>query len=111
MAVDLKQTTSCAVSYSGLASDLGQPVVLGMVLFGFGFGMLQSSTMSLMLSRVSPASYGTVSAVWNMAYDFGYGVGPMGFGVLAASTGYPAAFGVTAAVMLTALAPARRVRR
>jgi len=83
-------------------------VLAGMVVFGFGFGMIQSSTMALMLSRVSPASYGTVSAVWNMAYDFGYGAGPTGFGVLAASTGYPAAFAVTAAVMLTALRPARR---
>jgi MFS family permease len=91
----------------------GSPVavLVGMVLFGFGFGMLQSSTMALMLSRVAPASYGTVSAVWNIAYDFGYGVGPMGFGMLAGSTGYPAAFAVTAAVMLTALRPARRGRR
>lgn len=86
-------------------------VLTGMAVFGFGFGMLQSCTMSLMLSRVSPASYGTVSAVWNMAYDFGYGAGPMGFGVLAGPAGYPAAFAVTAAVVLTALVPARRARR
>lgn len=85
-------------------------VLVGMAVFGWGFGMLQSATLALMLSRVSSASYGTVSAVWNMAYDFGYGAGPMGFGVLAAGTGYPAAFAVTAAVMMTALAPARRDR-
>jgi predicted MFS family arabinose efflux permease len=85
-------------------------VLVGMAVFGFGFGMIQSCTMALMLSRVSAASYGTVSAVWNMAYDFGYGAGPMCFGVLAVATGYPAAFAVTAALMLTALSPARRAR-
>jgi predicted MFS family arabinose efflux permease len=86
-------------------------VLIGMAVFGFGFGMLQSCTMSLMLSRVSPVSYGSVSAVWNMAYDFGYGAGPMGFGVLAGPAGYPAAFAITAAVVLTGLVPARRDRR
>lgn len=86
-------------------------VLTGMALFGIGFGILQNCTMSLMLSRVSPVSYGSVSAVWNMAYDFGYGAGPMGFGVLAGPTGYPAAFAVTAAVVLTGLLPARRDRR
>jgi predicted MFS family arabinose efflux permease len=86
-------------------------VLVGMAVFGFGFGMIQSSTMALMLSRVSAPSYGTVSAVWNMAYDFGYGAGPTGFGLLAAATGYPTAFAVTAALMLTALSPARRARK
>jgi predicted MFS family arabinose efflux permease len=62
-----------------------------------------------MFSRVPRSAYGTASAVWNLAYDLGYGVGAAGFGILAAHTGYPAAFAITAALMLTALSPARRV--
>lgn len=85
-------------------------VLLGMAVFGVGFGILQCCTLTLMLSRVSPASYGSVSAIWNMAYDFGYGVGPIGFGLLAGPAGYPASFAVTAAVVLTALIPVRRDR-
>ncbi len=39
------------------------------------------------------------------------GLGAAGFGLLAAGTGYPAAFAITAAAMLAALAPALRDRK
>jgi len=81
-------------------------VVAGMVLFGAGFGVTQNATLALMFDRVSRAGYGTVSALWNLAYDAGLGLGAAGFGVLAAQTGYPTAFAVTAALVLAALAPA-----
>ena len=48
---------------------------------------------------------GTVSAIWNLAYDPGIGAGAFGFGVVAARTGYPAAFAATAALVLAALVP------
>ncbi|MFI8233337.1 MFS transporter [Streptomyces sp. NPDC085900] len=83
-------------------------VVAGTALFGAGFGIAQNSTLALMYARVSPSSYGTVSALWNLAYDGGMGVGAAGFGVLAGATGYPWAFTVTALLMLVALAPALR---
>jgi predicted MFS family arabinose efflux permease len=86
-------------------------VLAGMVLFGAGFGVTQNVTMTLMFSRVPRSGYGTASVVWNLAYDTGYGAGSAGFGVLAGFTGYPAAFAITATLMLTALAPARRDRR
>jgi predicted MFS family arabinose efflux permease len=85
-------------------------VVVGMVVFGAGFGVTQNASLLLMFERVSTSGYGTVSALWNLAYDAGLGVGAAGFGVLAAQTGYAAAFGLTAAVMLAALAPAWRDR-
>lgn len=85
-------------------------VVLGMLIFGAGFGATQNATLAMMLDRVPPSGYGTANAVWNIAYDAPYGLGAAGFGALAAHTGYPAGFGLTAALMLTALAPARRAR-
>ena len=72
-------------------------VVAGMVLFGSGFGVTQNASMTLMLNRVAPSGYGTVSAIWNLAFDAGIGAGAFGFGVVAARTGYPAAFAATAA--------------
>lgn len=48
-----------------------------------------------------------MSALWNVAYDAGMGIGAAGFGAVAGSTGYPWAFALTALLMLTALAPAR----
>jgi predicted MFS family arabinose efflux permease len=85
-------------------------VLGGMVAFGAGFGVAQNVTLSLMFERVSPAGYGTASAMWNLAYDAGLGVGAGGFGLLAAQTGYPAAFAMTVALMLVALVPAVRDR-
>jgi predicted MFS family arabinose efflux permease len=85
-------------------------VVAGMVLFGSGFGVAQNATMTLMLNRVAPSSYGTVSAIWNLAYDVGIGAGALGFGLLAARTGYPPAFAVTALLVLSGLVPLWRDR-
>jgi predicted MFS family arabinose efflux permease len=85
-------------------------VLGGMVLFGAGFGVTQNATLALMFERVAASGYGTVSALWNLAYDAGLGLGAAGFGVLAARTGYPPAFAVTAVLMLAALPLARRDR-
>jgi hypothetical protein len=49
------------------------------------------------------AGYSTVSALWSVGYDAGMGAGAVGFGALAALTGYPAAFAPTAAAKLLPL--------
>jgi predicted MFS family arabinose efflux permease len=85
--------------------------LLGGLLFGAGFGITQIVTLTLMLNRVQPSSYSTVSAQWNLAYDAGWGAGAVGFGLLVGATGYPPAFAVTAALVLAALIPARRDRQ
>jgi predicted MFS family arabinose efflux permease len=86
----------------------GHPVavIIAVGLFGIGFGVAQNATLTLMYARVSTAGYGTVSAMWNFAYDAGMGVGAVAFGWLAAGTGYPWAFALTALAMLGALVPA-----
>jgi predicted MFS family arabinose efflux permease len=85
-------------------------VMVGMLLFGAGFGASQNASLALMFSRVAPPAYGTVSAVWNLAYDGGMGLGAVGFGLLVAQVGYPAGFAVTGALMVVALLPAWRDR-
>jgi predicted MFS family arabinose efflux permease len=83
-------------------------VLAGALVFGAGFGVAQNASLAMMFGAVSRSGYGTASALWNMAYDSGYGLGAVGCGVLAAATGYPIAFALTAAVVLAALIPARR---
>jgi len=85
-------------------------VIVGMCLFGTGFGICQNATFALMIDRMPPAGAGTASALWNLAYDAGYGAGPAVFGVAVIHTGYPAAFALTAVLMLAALPAARRER-
>ena len=86
-------------------------VIAGMCLFGIGFGIAQNATFALMIDRAPGSGYGTASALWNLAYDAGYGTGPIVFGVFVAHTGYPAAFGLTGLLILVALLPAVRDRR
>ena len=90
-----------------LASPIA--VIAAMCLFGTGFGILENATMTLMVGRM-PASAGTASALWNLAYDAGYGAGPAVFGLFAGHTGYPAAFAVTGALMAAAVPMALRER-
>ncbi|MDI2125646.1 MFS transporter [Yinghuangia seranimata] len=86
-------------------------VVAAVGVFGAGFGIAQNATLALMYSRVPPAGFGTVSALWNFAYDAGMGAGALAFGWVAGGTGYPWAFALTGLAMLAALGPAWRDRR
>lgn len=96
-----------------LLAFTGSPVavVAGMLLLGAGFGASQNASLALMFDRVSSAGYGAASALWNLAYDAGMGLGAAGYGVLAAQTGYPVAFALTGVLMLAALVPAWRDAR
>ncbi|WP_223167117.1 MFS transporter [Nonomuraea sp. SYSU D8015] len=97
-----------AVTGVALQTQVDAPVAVmaGMVLFGAGFGVLQNATLALMFERGEPSR---VSALWNLAYDAGMGVGAMGFGLVLGQTGYPLGFALVAAVMAVTL-PLTRVR-
>jgi len=86
-------------------------VIAGMCLFGAGFGFLQNSTFVLMIERGPASVAGTASAIWSLAYDAGYGAGPVAFGLLAGVTGYPAGFALTGLLMLIAVPAARSARK
>src|SRR6516164_8782874 len=98
-----------AVTALGMAAmmALGSPVAIfaGVVLFGAGFGVIENATFALLIEQLPEAK---ASALWNLAYDAGYGAGPVVFGLFAARTGYPAAFALTGVLMLAALPAARR---
>ena len=86
-------------------------VIAGAALFGAGFGVTQNASQTVMYDRVPESGYSAVSAVWNLAYDGGMGLGAAGFGLLVTGTGYPGAFALTAAVLLAVLAVAGRTAR
>jgi MFS family permease len=85
-------------------------LIAGSLIFGLGFGVAQNASLSLMYERVPASGYDAVSALWNLSYDAGMGLGAVGFGLVAGLTGYPVAFAAVAAAMLIALFPARRDR-
>ena len=91
-----------------LALTLPVAVMAGMCVFGIGFGIVQNATLALMMERVPASGIGAVSALWNLAYDTGYGAGPAAFGLFVAHTGYPAGLALTGIPMIAALPLARR---
>jgi MFS family permease len=103
-----------AIAAAGMAALfwLASPVavIAGMGLFGLGFGALQNATFTLMINRMPESGFGTASAIWNLAYDAGYGAGPAAFGVFVGVTGYPIAFAFSALLMVVALPLTRRPR-
>jgi predicted MFS family arabinose efflux permease len=83
-------------------------ILTGSILFGIGFGAAQNLTIALMYDRVDRSRYGQVSALWNLAYDGGWGIGAMVFGVVVSGVGFATAFALTAVVVAAAVVPAVR---
>ncbi len=86
-------------------------LVAGMVLFGAGLGVLQNATLVLMFERAGPKSYGSVSALWNVAFDAGTGLGAAAFGLVVQYAGFGVAFPLTGALVLSTLVLIRLDRR
>ena len=80
----------------------------GMVLFGAGFGVIENATFALLIERLPEAK---ASALWNFAYDAGYGAGPAVFGLFCMHTGYPVAFALCGVLILAAVPAASRERK
>jgi len=99
------------IAAAGLAGTGAWLPVTAMAIFGAGFGVIQNATFAMMIDSVPASGYGAASALWNLAYDAGYGAGPAVLGLLAARAGYGAAFAATAVIMLGAVRPSWRVRR
>jgi predicted MFS family arabinose efflux permease len=91
------------------ASSNSIVVLAAMAVFGAGFGIAQNTSLALMFERVAKSRYDAVSALWNAAYDAGLGVGGVGFGLLAARSGYGVALAITATLVIVALVPAWRL--
>jgi MFS family permease len=98
-----------AVGFAGLVWTANPAAVIGgAALFGIGFGLAQNVTLAMMFERVPTSGHARVSALWNLAYDGGMGIGAVSFGALAGLTGYPAGFALTALIVAIALVPAWR---
>jgi len=100
---------ACALGLAALIW-LASPVavLIGLALFGAGFGVVENSTFALLIERLPEDK---ASALWNLAYDAGYGAGPVMFGLVSPHTGYPAGFALTGLVVLAALPVALREHR
>lgn len=82
----------------------------GATVVGVGFGLVQNDSLVAMFAAAGPARYGSASALWNITYDGGTGLGAVGLGAVAEPFGFRAAFGVAALALALALPVAVRGR-
>lgn len=75
-------------------------ILLGAILFGGGFGMVQNEALLSMFHRLPRSKVSEASAIWNISYDAGTGLGSFLLGIVAAALAYSGAFAAGAAVIL-----------
>lgn len=85
-------------------------LLLGMTLVGVAYGGLQNLTLLLSLTAVRRKDYSTASAVWNIGFDSGTGLGSVLVGALAAGLSFPIALLAAAGASLATLPVAILVR-
>jgi MFS family permease len=85
-----------------LSLDGGPGLVVGAAAVGVGFGLVQNDALTALFDAGGPSRYGSASALWNIAYDSGTGVGAVGLGAVAEPFGFRAAFGASAVLLVLA---------
>ena len=92
----------CALGVAGLPLG-GVVLVVGALLFGVGFGLLQNATLILMMERVSKSEYGLGSTLWNASFDAGTGIGAFAFGFVISAVGFSWSFAICSGLLASAL--------
>ncbi|HLS45957.1 MAG TPA: MFS transporter [Ornithinicoccus sp.] len=83
-------------------------LLVGMAAVGICYGGLQNLTMLITFASVSRRHYSQASAVWNVGFDSGTGLGSVLVGVVAAGTSFSTALMVVAGCCLATLPLALR---
>lgn len=78
-------------------------LIAGMTLVGIAYGGLQNLTLLVALASVRESNYNTASAVWNVGFDAGTGVGSVLVGSLAAGFSFSVALLAAAGASLITL--------
>lgn len=78
-------------------------LLLGVLCVGTSYGALQNLTLLLAFASVSRRDYGTASAVWNIGFDAGTGLGSVLVGAIAAGASFTQALLVAAVLSLVTL--------
>ncbi|MGE9349583.1 MFS transporter [Isoptericola variabilis] len=95
-----------AVCAGAIADGGPRPVllVLGMTMVGVSYGSLQNLTLVAAFAAVPARQHSTASAVWNIGFDAGTGLGSLVVGFIAAGTSFSVGLLTTAVVCVVAAA-------
>jgi MFS family permease len=93
---------------AGAVPDRPALVLVGMTLFGLGFGVIQNASLALVLDRARGPGMGVGSVVWNLAFDVGTGAGVTAGGLVLAAGGDAAVFLSASALLVASLLATRK---
>lgn len=79
-------------------------VLIGALLFGGGFGVIQNESLLSLFARLPRGKVSEASAIWNIFYDGGTGLGSVVLASLVAGYGYGGAYGAGAIIILSGIA-------
>ena len=83
-------------------------LMIGAAMVGTSYGGLQNLTLVVTFHAVSRPHYGTASAVWNIGFDTGTGLGSVMIGMIAAGASFSTAMLVGGVMSLLTLPLALR---
>ena len=86
------------------------PLLVGAALVGISYGALQNLTLVMSFQVVDRPHYGSASAVWNIGFDTGTGLGAVLVGAIAAGASFSTAMVIAGAISLLTLPLALRRR-
>lgn len=69
------------------------------ICYGGGFGAVQNEALLSMFGRMPRSRVSEASAIWNIAFDSGTGIGSFAFGMVAAAYSYHGSFAVAATIV------------
>lgn len=90
--------TGLALCVWSMAGGGGAALVVGMAITGIAYGSLQNVTLVESFAVVGPRHRDTASAVWNIGFDCGTGIGALMVGFIASRTSFGVGLSITSAL-------------
>lgn len=78
-------------------------LVVAALLFGAGFGVIQNESLLTMFHRLPQSKVSHASAVWNISFDGGQGIGSFFFGLIIAGIGATGSFVVGGMIVIAGI--------
>ena len=86
-------------------------MLIAVLFYGAGFGAVQNEALTLMFYRLPRDKASQASAIWNISFDGGTGLGSTFYGMLLTTMAFAPMFGLASAVILIGLAVTLADRR
>ena len=79
-------------------------VAFAVIFYGLGFGAAQNEALTMMFYRLPRSKASQASAIWNISFDSGTGIGSTVYGMMLVGMSFAPMFGIAATVILVGLA-------